>query len=358
MAMLGGQRGHTLALLWGDWKEAYAKVPRLLYAIAHFNPDTRCDIDTCGQWLPNETGRYYPVLKHVFWCFPQCVAGFAHCRPVISVDGTFLTGKYKGMLMVAVGMAAENQLVPLAFALVEGENNGSWKWFLGHVRKQVLDPDRHVCMISDHHRGLHNGAKDHLEGYPPLIHKWCSCHFATNIWNKQRRNDIIARLKACARLRRRKKFEARLKELDKILNDDTKTWLFEQLSEKSKWALAFDEGSSRYGIMTTNISEVFNFVLKGICSLPVSGIVDYTFHKCNEYFVSRWEKARQSLAKGERWGEPGKNIFLNRSTYQIMKLTCCLISRSLCMKLSRQARLVLVVRYQEDAYSEFRSTLL
>jgi hypothetical protein len=70
--------------------------------------------------------------------------------------------------------------------------------------------------------------------------------------------------------------------LEKILNDDAKAWLFEQLSEKSKLALAFDEGGSRYGIMTTNISDVLNFVLKGICSLPVSSIVDYTFHKCNE----------------------------------------------------------------------------
>jgi hypothetical protein len=57
---------HTLALLWEDWKEAYAKVPRLLYAIAHFNLGTRCDIDTCGQWLPNEIGRYYLVLKRIF----------------------------------------------------------------------------------------------------------------------------------------------------------------------------------------------------------------------------------------------------------------------------------------------------
>jgi hypothetical protein len=57
---------HALALLWGDWKEVYAKVPRLLHAIAHFNPGTRCDINTYGQWLPNERGRYYPVLKHVF----------------------------------------------------------------------------------------------------------------------------------------------------------------------------------------------------------------------------------------------------------------------------------------------------
>jgi hypothetical protein len=93
-------------------------VPRLLHVIAHFNPNTRCDIDTYGQWLANETGRYYPVLKRVFWCLPQCVAGFAHCRPIISVDNTFLTGKYKGTLMVAVDMTVKNQLLPLAFALV------------------------------------------------------------------------------------------------------------------------------------------------------------------------------------------------------------------------------------------------
>jgi hypothetical protein len=55
-------------------------------------------------------------------------------------------------------------------------------------------------------------------------------------------------------------------------------------------ALAFDEGGSRYGIMTTNILEVFNFALKGICSLSICGIVDCTFYKCNEY-INRWEKA-------------------------------------------------------------------
>jgi hypothetical protein len=47
---------HTLALLWGDWREAYTKVPRLLNAMPHFKPGTRCVINTCGQWLPNEKG--------------------------------------------------------------------------------------------------------------------------------------------------------------------------------------------------------------------------------------------------------------------------------------------------------------
>jgi hypothetical protein len=53
------------------------------------------------------------------------VTGFTHYRPIVNVDAIFLTGKYKGTLMVAVGMTAENQLLPLAFALVEGENNES-----------------------------------------------------------------------------------------------------------------------------------------------------------------------------------------------------------------------------------------
>jgi hypothetical protein len=157
-------------------------------------------------------------------------------------------------------------------------------------------------MILDRHRGLLNGAKDPIEGYPPLIHRWCSHHFATNIWKKQQSKKVIARLKALCKVKKEKKFEARLKELKKILNDDTNAWLLEQLSEKSKWALAFDEGGSRYGIITTNISEVLNIVLKGIHALPVSGIVDFTFYKCNEYFVNRWEKARWSMAKGEHWG--------------------------------------------------------
>jgi hypothetical protein len=172
------------------------------------------------------------------------VVGFTYYRPIVSVDATFLTGKYKGTLMIAIGMTAENQLLPLAFALIEGENNESWSWFLCLVRKEVLGPDRSICMILDRHRGLLNGAKDPIDGYPPLIHRWCSHYFAANIWKKQQSKKVIARLKALCKVKEEKKFEARLKELEKILNDDAKAWLLEQWPEKSKWTLAFDEGGS------------------------------------------------------------------------------------------------------------------
>jgi hypothetical protein len=43
---------------------------------------------------------------------------------------------------------------------------------------------------------------------------------------------------------------------------------------KHKWANAFDEGGWRYGVNNTNLSEVLNKVLKGICAMPVSTIVN------------------------------------------------------------------------------------
>jgi len=150
------------------------------------------------------------------------------------VDGTFLTGKYKGTLMVAVAVTASNRVLPLAFALTEGENNESWSWFLKHVRQHVLGSDRTICMLSDRHRGLINGADVQLDGYPLLVHRWCMRHFAANIWKKQKSKHIINKLKVLCQCREESHFESKLKELENILDDDTKKWLREQLPEKSK----------------------------------------------------------------------------------------------------------------------------
>ena len=42
-----------------------------------------------------------------------------------------------------------------------------------------------------------------------------------------------------------------------MVNEAGKAWLEAQMEQKAKWALAYDEGGFRYGIMTTNSSESF-----------------------------------------------------------------------------------------------------
>lgn len=42
-------------------------------------------------------------LDVVFFAFAASLDGFKHCRPMLMVDGTFLKGKHKGILLSVVG---------------------------------------------------------------------------------------------------------------------------------------------------------------------------------------------------------------------------------------------------------------
>lgn len=138
-----------------------------------------------------------------------------------------------------------------------------------------------------------------MNGFPKLQHCWCMRHFVANMWKRCPSKEAMKRLKALCNSMEKTDFENKKIELEKILNEPEKVWLAKQMADKHKWALTYDIGGWRYGIMTTNISEVFNFVLKGIRAMPVSTIVEYTFRKCNAYFVDRWKLARGGLAAGE-----------------------------------------------------------
>ena len=108
----------------GSYFDAYDSVVRLLRTLQDRNPGTYVDIK--DMFMPEfPTVR---VLHQLFFSFGVCIEAFRHCRPVICVDGTFLTGKYKGQILTAIGQDGQNQVVPLAFAFVESENIESWTW--------------------------------------------------------------------------------------------------------------------------------------------------------------------------------------------------------------------------------------
>jgi len=45
------------------------------------------------------------MLKRVFWSFGPCINGFAMCKSIIQVDGTWLYGKYTGTLLIDIATA-------------------------------------------------------------------------------------------------------------------------------------------------------------------------------------------------------------------------------------------------------------
>ena len=93
------------------------------------------------------------IFKNVLWAFTSSIAGFAHCKPVISIDGTHLYGKYRGKLLIAMATDANNEIFLLAFVVVgdEGDEMGaSWRWFLSCLQTAIQHVvlDSGICIIS------------------------------------------------------------------------------------------------------------------------------------------------------------------------------------------------------------------
>nr|KYP57251.1 hypothetical protein KK1_003509 [Cajanus cajan] len=58
--------------------------------------------------------------------FKPCCDAFNFCKLLIQVDGTHLYGKYRGTLLIATTQDGNNNVLPLAFVVVEGETLLAW----------------------------------------------------------------------------------------------------------------------------------------------------------------------------------------------------------------------------------------
>ena len=80
-----------------------------------------------------------------------CIVGWKKgCRPLIGLDGTFLKGSANGVVLTVVGRDADDALYPIAFALVQKENQEEWTWFVLNLRVSLtLESGSTVTLMSD-----------------------------------------------------------------------------------------------------------------------------------------------------------------------------------------------------------------
>ncbi|XP_030934495.1 uncharacterized protein LOC115959952 [Quercus lobata] len=256
------------------------------------------------------------VLRYVYWAFAPCIAAFKYCRPVISIDGTHLYGKYKGVLMIAMATDANQKVLPLAFAVVDRESGPSWGWFLECLRTSIehVIPKDGICIIFDRHKGIRCAIREWPrgeDGREQVYHRYCLRHVASNFNTKFKDPTLKALALKAGYVTYEAKFmsimqtikEAEinlLKGVDPtdrhILRYMPYTYLMSE--DVDKWTQSQD-GGRRYGAMTTNISECFNGVLKGARGLPIAAMVEFTWSKLVAYFYDRHEKILSNLSQGK-----------------------------------------------------------
>ncbi|CAN1141254.1 hypothetical protein LINPERHAP2_LOCUS12375, partial [Linum perenne] len=83
-------------------------------------------------------GQEHVLFKRIFIGFSALQRGFRFaCRRMFGLDGCFFKCEVKGMLLSAIGKDSNNQMYPIAWAVVEGEKRSSWTWFIHNVREHL-----------------------------------------------------------------------------------------------------------------------------------------------------------------------------------------------------------------------------
>ena len=69
---------------------------------------------------------------------------------VTELDGCFFKGATNGELLCAIGRDANNQMYPIAWAVIEKENNDSWDWFCDLLFRDLeVEDGQGSVLISD-----------------------------------------------------------------------------------------------------------------------------------------------------------------------------------------------------------------
>ncbi|KAH0774085.1 hypothetical protein KY290_011222 [Solanum tuberosum] len=146
---------------------------------------------TVVEWKHEESMSSPEVktFKFVFWAFKPFIDGFQTCRPVISVDGTHMYGKYEITLLIDVGVDGNDNILPLAFAIVDKESKVAWKWFFRKLSTHVIKDREDICIISDRAKGILTSLSELWQFQEPrAFHRFCLKTMTLShaqIWEKE-----------------------------------------------------------------------------------------------------------------------------------------------------------------------------
>ncbi|XP_074283348.1 uncharacterized protein LOC141607898 [Silene latifolia] len=123
----------------GGHDDSYRQLPRYCEVIKSTNPGS---VAHCAL-VPMDSPERPLQFKNIFIAFQaQCEGSIRGYKSLIGVDGTHLKGNYGGVLLSAVAMDDNNELFPVAIAVVELENKETWRKFFCHLKQILKDSGR------------------------------------------------------------------------------------------------------------------------------------------------------------------------------------------------------------------------
>ncbi|CAI9293941.1 unnamed protein product [Lactuca saligna] len=235
-------------------KEQYAKLWDYATKIRRANLGSHVEVFLEPQ--PDNTvvfDRFYVIFKGVVDVWLD------GCRKVIGVDGCFLKGVCRGELLSAVGRDANNNIYPLAWAVVNVENKMTWKWFLENLMEDIggggWRNGHGITILSDGHKGLFEALKERL---PNVEHRLCARHILADFHKKFKGEQYFKPSWRAVNAITIPKFEATMNEI-KSLESRAYDYLIER--DSRCWSKAFFREGIDFDAVENGVSESFNSIV-------------------------------------------------------------------------------------------------
>ncbi|XP_016483311.2 uncharacterized protein LOC107804018 [Nicotiana tabacum] len=208
-------------------------------------------------------------------------------QPVVGVDGTFLNSAYMGIMLTTNTMDAAGTILPLAYAVVDSENDASWKWFFEQF-KQAYGERPSMCVVLDRNESI---LKATSIVYPGMPHYSCMWHIWINIRSKFKKGHLQLHelYFATARSYTLDEFNERMLKIEEV-DPRVKFYLYD--IGYHRWSRVY-ETVNRTWTMTSNIVESLNAITKDARELPIFDLLEYM-----RTLLERWTNEKLLKAKG------------------------------------------------------------
>ncbi|XP_070011231.1 uncharacterized protein [Nicotiana sylvestris] len=226
-------------------------------------------------------------VLYAFVALFTSISGWKYCRPVVVVEGTFLKTSYRGIMLTTSTMDAAGAILPLAYAVVDSENDASWKWFFEQF-KQAYGERTSICVVSNRNESI---LKATSIVYPGVPHYSCVWHIWTNIRAKFKKghlqlNELYFATTGSYTL---DEFNERISKIEEI-DLRVKSYLYD--IGYHRWSRVHAT-VNRTWTMTSNIAKSLNAVTKEARELLTFDLLEYM-----RTLLERLTKEKLLKAKG------------------------------------------------------------
>nr|XP_043628251.1 uncharacterized protein LOC122599755 [Erigeron canadensis]XP_043628252.1 uncharacterized protein LOC122599755 [Erigeron canadensis] len=274
-------RGKEIAKeqLQGSYKEAYGQLPLFCERIMASNPGS----------LATFTTKDDSTFHRLFVSFHASICGFQQgCRPLLFLGSIPLKSKYQGTLLAATAPDGDDDVFPVAFAVVDTISDDNWLWFL-HQLKAALTTCHDLTIIADTENGLRESVSEVFQD-ESVYHAYCLRCLSEQLirefkgqFSHEVKRLIVDDFFAAAYAPTSGGFQRCIDSI-KSISLEAYNWVVE--SEPIHWANAFFPGA-RYNHMTSNFGELFYSWASEAHELPITQMVDTIRGKIMELIYTR-----------------------------------------------------------------------